>query len=99
MQVLRLTFRTGGQSIYEISIIDFLREVAKVEDYSYKPLVDFYIAYYDANMKKDGVEYIRKMRNELMALTKQRNKLDERIRELTSKIEMIKRGNVSNERR
>ena len=83
--------------ISQIKIIDFLREVSKVDGYSYKPLVDFYIAYYDTKMKSEvNVEYIKKIRDEINLLTRQRDELDVRIQELSNKIEVMRKGNAAN---
>lgn len=84
-------------TIKEISIIDYLRKISKVKDYSYKALVDFYIEYYDANLKdKNETERIKKMRDEVVYLTKQRDNLNLRINELMANIERLEKGHDLN---
>lgn len=78
-------------------IIDVLRYLSADYNYSYKPLVDFYISYYDEHKKKneniaENNSDIKSARDEITFLTKLRDELDARISELKNQIDIEKRS-------
>ena len=80
-----------------IKMIDVLRHISANDKYAYKPLIDFYISYYDKNAEKEATmpensDDIKKAKDEITFLMELRDKLDSRILELNSQINIEKRS-------
>lgn len=92
----------GGikQEYYNVSMM----EILKVKAQSGDKLAKFYVDYHskkslEEEQKKSDFEILEKLKNEIVLLTTQRDKLDKKIRELTEQVQKIKGGNISNGRK
>lgn len=90
----------GGvkQEYYNVSMM-----VLKVKAQSGDKLAKFYVDYQEQKSLEEGqqksnTEILEKLKNEIVSLTTQRDKLDEKIRQLTEQVQKLEGGNISNGR-
>lgn len=84
-------------STSEIKMIDVLRYISNDERYAYKPLIDFYVSYYDNNHSKDETKIdnnnnLKNARDEISFLLNLRERVDARITELNDQNDKEKRS-------
>mgnify|MGYP000145195569 CR=1 FL=1 len=92
----------GGikQEYYNVSMM----EILKVKAQSGDKLAKFYVNYQEQKSLEEGqqksnAEILEKLKNEIVSLTIQRDKLDEKIRQLTEQVQKLEGGNISNGRK
>ena len=92
----------GGikQEYYNVSMM----EILKVKAQSGDKLAQFYVDYQEQKSLEEGqqksnTEILEKLKNEIVSLTTQRDKLDEKICQLTEKVQKLEGGNISNGRK
>lgn len=88
------------QEYYNISMMEIIKNKAQSGD----KLAQFYVDYQEQKkleeeQKKSDFEVLEKLKNEIVLLTTQRDKLDKKICELTEQVQKIKGGNISNGRK
>ncbi len=94
--------KSGGfkQQYYYISMMEILKVIAQSGD----KLAQFYVDYQEQKSLEEGqqksnTEILEKLKNEIVSLTTQRDKLDEKIRQLTEQVQKLEGGNISNGRK
>lgn len=92
----------GGikQEYYNVSMM----EILKVKAQSGDKLAQFYVDYQEQKSLEEGqqksnTEILEKLKNEIVSLTAQRDKLDDKIRQLTEQVQKLEGGNISNGRK
>lgn len=88
------------QEYYNVSMM----EILKVKAQSGDKLAQFYVNYQEQKSLEEGqqksnAEILEKLKNEIVSLTIQRDKLDEKIRQLTEQVQKLEGGNISNGRK
>ena len=97
----RITANGGiKQGYYNVSMM----EILKVKAQSWDKLAQFYVNYQEQKSLEEGqqksnAEILEKLKNEIVSLTTQRDKLDEKIRQLTEQVQKLEGGNISNGRK
>lgn len=81
-----------------------MMEILKVKAQSGDKLAQFYVDYQEQKSLEEGqqksnTEILEKLKNEIVSLTTQRDKLDEKICQLTEKVQKLEGGNISNGRK
>lgn len=94
----------------EIRIIDVLESMAlRLDNSQAKDLAQFYVDYYKKEIKKEYIEdktgesslasnkkELEKYKDQLISLLIERNKLDEKINNLTEKVRLLQEGDITN---
>ena len=82
-------------------MIDAIRQIAQLSS-KFKPLADFYLEYYEKEIKKsvelDSNE-LTSLRNQLVQLVRQRADLDSEIARLVEQINALEGGSITNGRK
>lgn len=86
-----------------ISMIDAIKKIAEL-DSKFKPLSDFYVEYYEKEIKKSeteelDVQNVTALKNEIVRLLSQRNKLDSKIAQLVEQVNALEGGSITNARK
>ncbi len=95
---------TGSFSKFEqISMIDAIKQIAQL-DPDFKPLSDFYIEYYEKEIKKPETKELdlqnaEALKNEIVRLLGQRYELDSKISQLVEQVNALEGGSISNGRK
>lgn len=98
--ITRISIENGGKCRY----IDLLKELGSKFEY----LTDFYIEYYNTQIKKENKEEelienekdsLDTLKNELVGLLNQRNALDAKIASLLEQINTLEGGKTNNARK
>jgi hypothetical protein len=84
--------------------INIFERILSVKAQSGDKLAQFYVDYQEQKsleeeQQKSNTEILEKLKNEIVSLTTQRDKLDEKIRQLTEQVHKLEGGNISNGRK